>query len=464
MRKFDILKNVEISAFAAEGKSIAKVDGFVFFLDNAVPGDVADIQIIRLKKNFGEAKALTINQLSPLRETPKCEHFGVCGGCKWQHLSYTNQLQFKQQQVIDAFTKIGKIDFPEPLAIVGSSQIYKYRNRLDFTFSNSRWLTDAEIKDLATVYDRNALGFHVPGRFDKIVEVNHCHLQGGKSNEIRLFAGAFAREHKAEFYDFREQVGLLRQLVIRTTSTGQVMVIVWFCKEDDFNEMLLSALKVKFPEITSLNYIIDNKRNDSMNDVVVHPYSGIPYIVEEMEDLKFRIGPKSFYQTNSSQAYELYKVTRDFAGLTGSENVYDLYTGTGTIALFVAKMAAKVVGVEYVEEAIADAKLNAKENKINNAKFFAGDIKDVMNDDFVARHGKPDVIITDPPRVGMHEDVVQKIIEFSPAKIVYVSCNPATQARDLAWMNETYKVSRVQTVDMFPHTHHVENVVLLERR
>ncbi|MBX7180904.1 MAG: 23S rRNA (uracil(1939)-C(5))-methyltransferase RlmD [Bacteroidia bacterium] len=463
MRKFDILEKVEIAAFAAEGKSLARVDNFVLFLDKAVPGDVADIQVTKLKKNFGEAKVLKYHSYSNLRTQPACQHFGTCGGCKWQHLGYDKQLEFKTQQVKDALEKIGKLEFPAISPIIGSSKIYEYRNRLDFTFCNSRWLTNEEVKS-GLSFNQNVLGFHAPGRFDKVLAIEQCHLQAEPSNTIRNFARDYALEHGASFYDIRNQVGLLRQLVVRTTSTGEVMVIVWFNEEQKFNFMFLEALKSRFPEISSLVYTVNNKRNDSMGDLVMEIYSGKPYIEEEMEGLKFRVGPKSFYQTNSSQAYELYKVARDFAGLTGKEKVYDLYTGTGTIALFVAKMASKVIGVEYVEAAVEDAKLNAGLNGIGHTDFYAGDMKDVLNAGFIETHGKPDVVITDPPRAGMHEDVVRRIVEMGPQKVVYVSCNPATQARDLAWMDEVYRISKVQPVDMFPHTHHVENVVLLEKR
>ena len=463
MRKFDILEKVEIAAFAAEGKSLARVDNFVLFLEKAVPGDVADIQITKLKKNYGEAKVLKFHSYSTLRAQPACQHFGTCGGCKWQHLGYDKQLEFKTQQVVDALEKIGKLEFPPIMPILGSAKIYEYRNRLDFTYCNSRWLTTEEIKS-GQPFSQNVLGFHAPGRFDKVLEIDHCHLQPEPSNAIRNFSRAFALEHGASFYDIKNQAGLLRQLVIRTASTGEIMVIVWFNEANDFNELFMNALLVKFPQITSLVFAVNNKRNDSMSDLVVEIYAGKPVIEEVMEGLKFRVGPKSFYQTNSMQAYELYKVTRDFAGLTGKEKVYDLYTGTGTIALFVAKQASKVIGLEYVEAAVADARLNAELNGITHAQFFAGDMKDVLNAQFVETHGKPDVVITDPPRAGMHEEVVKRIVEMGPEKVVYVSCNPATQARDLAMMNEAFKIAKVQPVDMFPHTHHVENVVLLEKR
>ncbi len=460
-----IFENVEIIAAAAEGKALARVDNMVIFVPNAVPGDIADIQITKKQKKFYEGKAVRFEKYSDKRTQPQCEHFGLCGGCKWQHMDYKWQLFYKQQQVTDALTRIGKVEFPEVIPILGSKEIFNYRNRLDFSFSNKKWLTIEELTSQQEIPDHNALGFHIPGTFDKVLDINQCHLQGKLSEDIRKFVRDFSGKRKYDYFDIRIQAGFLRGLIIRTASTGEVMVIISFFKDDLKNrEELLSAVSEKFPQITSLLYVINGKGNDTFNDLKVHTFSGRDYIFESMEELRFKIGPKSFYQTNSAQAYELYKVAREFAGLTGKENVYDLYTGTGTIALFVAKHAKKVVGIEMIEAAIEDAKQNAKLNNISNTEFFAADMKDMFNASFIAQHGKPDVIITDPPRAGMHEDVVHCLADSGAEKIVYVSCNPASQARDLALLDGKYRIVKVQPVDMFPQTHHVENVVLLEKR
>ena len=460
-----VFENVEILAAAAEGKSVARVDSRVIFIANAVPGDVADIQITRKERKFFEGKAINFHKYSDKRVEPTCIHFGVCGGCKWQHMDYHWQLHYKQQQVFDALTRIGKVEIPELIPILGSKETFNYRNRLDFSFSNKKWLTNEEIEGGVEFADRNALGFHIPGTFDKVLDISECHLQGKLSEDIRKFVREFARANNYIFFDIKVQAGFLRILTIRTSSTGETMVIFQFYKDQpDAREELLNALAKKFPEITSLIYFINPKGNDTFHDLEVHLHAGRDHIFEAMEDLQFKIGPKSFYQTNSAQAYELYKITRDFAGLTGTENVYDLYTGTGTIALFVAKLAKKVIGIEMIAAAIEDAKQNAKLNNISNTEFFAADMNDMFNDAFIAQHGKPDVIITDPPRAGMHEDVVRCIARSGAKKIVYVSCNPASQARDLAILDEMYRIVKVQPVDMFPQTHHVENVVLLEKR
>jgi 23S rRNA (uracil1939-C5)-methyltransferase len=459
-----IFENVEILDTSSEGKAIARVNDMVIFVDNAVPGDIADIQITRKKSNYKEAKAIKFHHLSEKRIEPLCEHFGTCGGCKWQYLNYQEQLFYKEKQVKESLKRIGKIDFLEIDPILPSAKTSYYRNKLEFTFSDSRWLTSEEIKSGAE-FDRDALGFHIPGMFDKIVDVKHCYLQDDPSNAIRLEVKKFASENGYTFFNPRSQQGLLRNLLIRTTSTKEVMVLLAFHEDDkDLIKLMMGHLEEKFPEITSLLYVVNPKKNDTIFDLKVEAVKGPDYILEEMEGLKFRINAKSFYQTNSEQAYELYKITRNFAEIKPSDIVYDLYTGTGTIANFVARQAAKVVGIEYVEAAIEDAKTNSLINNISNTVFFAGDMKDMLTDEFIAANGKPRVIITDPPRAGMHQDVVNKLLELETERIVYVSCNPSTQARDLLMLDSKYKVTRVQPVDMFPHTHHVENVVLLEIR
>lgn len=461
-----IFENIEVIDAGAKGKSIAKApDGKVIFLNNTVPGDVVDVQTFKKRKAYYEGKATIFHKLSDKRTKPACEHFGTCGGCKWQDMAYEHQLFYKQKEVTNNLTRIGHIELPEVTPILGASNPYFYRNKMEFSFSDSRWLTVEEVQSDADLGDRNALGFHIPGMWDKILDIKKCHLQADPSNAIRNAVKTFAVENNLEFFNTRNQTGLLRTMMIRTSSTGDIMVMIQFFKEDKLKrELLLDFLAKTFPEISSLQYVINEKANDTIYDQEVICYKGQDHIFEEMEGLRFKINAKSFYQTNSDQAYELYKITRDFAGLTGNELVYDLYTGTGTIAQFVAKKAHKVVGVEAVPDAIKAAKENAQLNKINNVEFFVGDMKQVFNTEFIDAHGQPDVVITDPPRDGMHKDVVQQILNIAPKKIVYVSCNSATQARDLALMSSMYKVTKTQAVDMFPQTYHVENVVLLEKR
>ncbi len=456
------LENVEIGDMAAEGKCVVKHNDLVIFVEFGAPGDIVDIKVTSKKKNFAEGTITNFHKKSIFRTTPFCEHFGLCGGCKWQHIAYDTQLHYKQKLVQDALERIGKVSFPPLLPIVGSQNTTYYRNKLDFTFSNKRWLTKTEI-DAQGILERNTLGFHVPGRFDKVLEINHCFLQADPSNAIRLAVREFCLKNSYTFFDLIAQNGLMRNLIIRSSSIGELMVIVQFYENipEQINH-LLQYLANQFSQITSLMYVINNKGNETFNDLDITCFKGQPFIIENMEELQFQIGPKTFYQTNSTQAYELYKITREFAGLTGSELVYDLYTGAGTIANFVAKNTKKVIGIEYVPQAIEDAKINSKINNINNTAFFAGDMKNILNDEFILTHGKPDVIITDPPRAGMEIQVINKILEILPKKIVYVSCNPATQARDLALLNQNYSIKKVQPVDMFPQTHHVENVVLLE--
>jgi 23S rRNA (uracil1939-C5)-methyltransferase len=460
-----IFENIAVVDAGAKGKSIAKApDGKVIFIGNAIPGDVVDIQTTKKRTSYYEGDAIKFHTLSERRTEPRCIHFGVCGGCKWQNMGYEHQLYFKEKEVENNLKRIGKVELPEITPILGSSKQYYYRNKMEFSFSDSRWLTLEEIKSGKEIENRNALGFHIPGMWDKILDLKECHLQAEPSNSIRLAVREFAIKNKLEFFNTKNQEGFLRTLMIRTTSTGELMVLIQFFKEDKLNrELLLDFLSERFPEITSLLYVINSKANDTLYDQDVICYKGRDHIFEEMESLKFKINAKSFYQTNSEQAYELYKITRDFAGLTGNELVYDLYTGTGTIAQFVAKQAKKVVGIESVPEAIEAAKENAQLNGIDNVDFFVGDMKKVFTEAFIQQNGIPDIIITDPPRDGMHKDVVQQILNVGPQKVVYVSCNSATQARDLALMDEMYKVVKTQAVDMFPQTHHVENVVLLEK-
>ncbi len=464
--KKQVFTEVEIIDAGAKGKTIAKApDGKVIFVSNAVPGDIVDIQTFKKRKAYYEGKATVFHKLSNKRIEPKCEHFGTCGGCKWQHMDYKHQLHFKENEVVNNLKRIGHITLPEITPILGSKTQYFYRNKMEFSFSDSRWLSLDEIKSQDTIEDRNALGFHIPGMWDKILDINKCWLQADPSNAIRNQVKQFATQNNIAFYNTRNQTGLLRTLMIRTSSIGELMVLIQFYKEDvKKRELLLNHLKNTFPEITSLQYVINEKGNDTIYDQNVICFDGRDHIFEEMEGLKFKINAKSFYQTNSQQAYELYKITRNFAALTGNELVYDLYTGTGTIAQFVAKKAKKVIGVEAVPDAIIAAKENAILNNIDNVEFFVGDMKSVFNTDFITTHGKPDVIITDPPRDGMHKDVVQQILNISPSKIVYVSCNSATQARDLELLDSHYNVTKTQAVDMFPQTHHVENVVLLEKK
>lgn len=466
-KQLPLIENVEIIDIAAEGKAIAKIDDLVVFVPYVIPGDVVDLQITRKKNKYAEGKVVRFVSKSPNRVEAFCEHFGICGGCKWQVLPYSEQLKFKQKQVTDNLTRIGKIELPEITPILGSEKTEFYRNKLEFTFSNKKWLTLEQLNEGVSFdeMNMNALGFHIPGCFDKVLDIHKCWLQDDISNQIRNFIKSYCFDKGYTFFDLRNRGGLMRNIIVRTSTTGELMLIVIFYDDEKKQrEDLLNAIANQFPQITSLLYVINQKANDTIGDQEVLTWKGNDAIYEEMEGLKFKIGPKSFYQTNSEQAYNLYKVARDFAQLTGDELVYDLYTGTGTIANFVARQARQVVGIEYVEDAIIDARVNSEYNGIENTLFYAGDMKDILTQDFINQHGRPDVIITDPPRAGMHDDVINVILFAAPERIVYVSCNPATQARDLALMDEKYKVTKVQPVDMFPHTHHVENVVLLEKR
>lgn len=464
-KELPLIENVEIIDVAAEGKAIAKVDDLVVFIPYVVPGDVIDLQITRKKNKYAEGKPVRFISYSPNRTEAFCEHFGICGGCKWQVLPYAEQLKYKQKQVEDNLTRIGKIELPDIHHILGSEKTQFYRNKLEFTFSNKKWLTLEQINSGESFDNMNALGFHIPGMFDKVLDIDKCWLQEDISNQIRNFIRQYCYDKNYTFFDLRNRGGLMRNLIVRTSTTGELMVIVVFYDDEkEQQEDLLTAVATEFPQITSLLYIVNQKANDTITDQDVLVWKGNDCIYEEMEGLKFKIGPKSFYQTNSEQAYNLYKIARDFANLSGDELVYDLYTGTGTIANFVASKAKKVVGIEYVEDAILDARVNSQINKIDNTLFYAGDMKDILTQDFINEHGRPDVIITDPPRAGMHDDVIKTILFAEPDRIVYVSCNPATQARDLSLLDEKYKVERVQPVDMFPHTHHVENVVLLVKK
>ena len=464
-KELPLLEGVTITGVAAEGKAMAKVDGMALFVPFAAPGDVADIQITRKKNNFAEGRVVRFQQLSSLRSEPFCQHFGVCGGCKWQHLPYEEQLRYKQQQVEDSLTRIGKVELPAITPILGAPQTTFYRNKMEYTFSDKRWLTNEEVRSNKEFGQMNALGFHIPGMYDKVLDIQKCWLQDDLANRIRNSVRGYCLEYDYSFFDLRNQGGLMRTLLIRNSSIGEWMVIVVFFEDDrEKIEGLMDYLASEFPQITSLLYIINQKANDTITDQEVLVWKGRDHIIEEMEGLQFRIGPKSFYQTNSEQAHHLYEVARSFAQLTGEERVYDLYTGTGTIANFVARNAKEVIGIEYVEEAIADAKINSEINGIGNTRFYAGDMKNVLTAEFIAEQGRPDVVITDPPRAGMHDDVVQAILLAAPKRIVYVSCNPATQARDLNLLDTANRETRVQPADMFPHTHHVENVVLLEKR
>lgn len=464
IKKNFVLENLEVVDISTEGKAVARHEGLVVFIEGAVPGDIVDVMVHRKKNSFAEATIHKMIRLSEQRVKPVCQHFGTCGGCKWQNLGYHTQLKFKQKYVYDAFTRIGKLDFPEMMSILGNEKEYYYRNKLEFSFSNKKWLTKEQMHSEEIVENKNAVGFHIPGMFDKILDIHTCYLQEEPSSTIRNTVRDYALKNKLSFFDIRNKSGLLRTMVIRNTSIGEIMVVVsvfeWQEKE---LFALLDFLKQEFPQITSLQYVHNDKGNDTYFGLDIKTWYGRDHIIEEMEGLKFKISAKSFYQTNSEQAYTLYKITRDFAGLTGNELVYDLYTGTGTIANFVAEKAKKVIGVEYVEDAIKDAIENSKTNGIANTLFFAGNMKDVLNEDFLNTHGRPDVIITDPPRAGMDPEVVAVILKALPQKIVYVSCNPGTQARDLALMREHYRIVKTQAVDMFPQTAHVENVCLLER-
>ncbi len=474
-KPFPLLENVTIEAVAAEGKCVAHVNDMAVFVPFVVPGDVVDLQIRKKKHKYCEAEAVRIIERSSLRTTPMCDHFGICGGCKWQNLRYEEQLKAKQQQVYDQLSRIGKVELPEFMPILGSQKISEYRNKLEFGCANKRWYTKEEIAQMPPREEgtegnlnESAIGFHITGAFDKIYPISKCHLMDDLHNQIRNEIRDYTLAHHFTYYDIRQQVGLLRDMVFRNSNTGEWMLILQFHYDepgdDEKAQQLLAHIAEKFPQLTSILYVDNQKGNDTFGDLDLTLYKGTDHIFETMEDLRFKVGPKSFYQTNTDQAYHLYCVARNFAGLTGSELVYDLYTGTGTIANFVARKARKVVGIEYVPEAIEDAKINSQINHIDNTLFYAGDMKDILTDEFVARHGRPDVIITDPPRAGMHPDVVNVILNAAPQRVVYVSCNPATQARDLALMDAQYRVARVQPVDMFPHTPHVENVVLLEKR
>jgi 23S rRNA (uracil1939-C5)-methyltransferase len=467
-KELPLLEKITITDVAAEGMALAKVDDLVVFVPYVVPGDVVDLQVKRKKHRYAEAVAVKFHEYSALRAQPFCQHYGVCGGCKWQCLPYEEQIRYKQKQVFDNLTRIGKVELPEISPILGSQKTQCYRNKLEFTFSNKRWLTEEEVRADVHYDQMNAVGFHIPGAFDKVLAIEKCWLQDDISNQIRNAIRDYAYEHGFSFFNLRTQEGLLRNLMIRTSTTGELMVLMQCCLKDEADRPrmmeILEFVGDRFPQISSLLYVVNNKCNDTIGDLQVEVFRGNDHIFEEMEGLRFKIGPKSFYQTNSEQAYVLYKVAREFAGLTGDELVYDLYTGTGTIANFVSRRARKVIGIEYVPEAIEDAKVNSRINGIHNTLFYAGDMKDILTQDFINEHGRPDVIITDPPRAGMHTDVINTILFAEPRRIVYVSCNPATQARDLQLLDAKYKVMKVQPVDMFPHTHHVENVVLLERR
>lgn len=461
-----ILENIQITDCAAEGKSLARVNDMVVFVPFCVPGDIVDLQVRKKRHSYMEAEVIRFVEKSAVREEPFCEHFGVCGGCKWQNLPYDKQLEMKQRQVYEQLTRIGKVELPEFMPILGSQKTREYRNKLEFGCSNKRWMTREEIASGEPAGEMRAIGFHITGAFDKILPIHNCHLMDGLQNEIRNFIYQYAIDNDLTFFDLRQQTGLLRDVMVRNSNTGEWMVLVQFHYDEEGDRerslQLMEALAEKFPQITSLLYVDNQKCNDTFGDLELTLYKGNDHIFETMEGLRFKVGPKSFYQTNTDQAYHLYSVARQFAGLTGEEVVYDLYTGTGTIANFVARSAKKVIGIEYVPEAIEDAKVNSDINGIGNTLFFAGDMKDILTDEFIAAHGRPDVIITDPPRAGMHPDVVETILRAKPRRIVYVSCNPATQARDLQLLDRLYKVAAVQPVDMFPHTPHVENVVALE--
>ncbi len=471
-RKSKLYEQVTIVDAGAEGAAVAKPEERVVFVPFGAPGDVVDIEVFKKKRNYFEGRIRKIHTYSDKRTEPDCRHFGLCGGCKWQHLDYEWQLFYKQKQVKDNLERIAKVDFPEIQPIIRSNTPYYYRNKLEFTFSNRKWLTDGAPSETHTANDMNGLGFHLPGMFDRILDIEHCHLQSDPSNAIRLFVRKLAMDNDLSFYNVKNHEGLLRNLIIRTTSTGDLMVIlVTGCEDEVVTQTLLPALAKAFPEITSLMYVVNEKKNDIINDLPVHLFSGKPYITETMpaplaghQSISYRIGPVSFYQTNSNQAERLYKTTFDFAGFDGGERVYDLYTGTGTIANYVAAYVKEVIGIEYVADAVKDARLNADLNNIPNTTFFAGDMAKLLTDEFVTENGKPDVIITDPPRAGMHPKVIEQLLHIQAERIVYISCNPATQARDLAMLDQVYEIKAVQPVDMFPQTQHVENVVLLHLR
>ncbi len=467
-KSLPVLENITITDYAAEGKALARVNELVVFVPFAVPGDVVDLQVRRKKHSYCEAEIIRFIKYSERRVKPFCQHFGICGGCKWQNIPYDEQLRMKQKQVYDQLTRIGKVNLPEFNQILGSVKTQGYRNKLEFGCSNRRWLTQEEIASGSDFTQMNAVGFHITGAFDKILPIEKCWLMDDLQNKIRNAIRDYAYEHDIVFYDIRRQCGLLRDIMVRNSDTGEWMVLIQFHYEKDEDEViaknLLQHIADSFPEITSLLYVNNQKGNDTFNDLNIEVFKGNDYIYETMDGLTFKVGAKSFYQTNTKQAYHLYSVVRDFANLTGNELVYDLYTGTGTIANFVSRYAKRVIGIEYVPEAIEDAKINSEINNISNTLFFAGDMKDILTESFISENGTPDIIITDPPRAGMHPDVVQTIIKTAPKRIVYVSCNPATQARDLSLLDNLYEVVAVQPVDMFPHTPHVENVVLLNRR
>lgn len=464
-KELPILENVSITSVGAEGNSVARVNDLVVFIPYGAPGDVVNVKLDRKKHSYAEGHIVDFIEKSSNRTEPGCKHYGTCGGCRWQHLPYQEQLVWKHKQVSDALTRIAKVELPEIRPTLGSDNIYGYRNKMEYTFSNKKWLTFEQLNSGQEFPDRDAVGFHISGAFDKVLDIEECHLQEKLGDEIRNFLRDFAKENGLSFYDLRNNCGFLRTLMIRTLTTGQSMVVLSVGEHNDSAiKLVMEALKNNFPQITSLMYVVNTKVNDTIGDLNIELYSGTPYIEEEMEGLRFRIGPKSFYQTNSRQAHKLYSVARDMAELTGNELVYDLYTGTGTIANFVARNARKVIGIEYVEDAIKDAFINSKTNGIENTDFYAGDMKDILTDEFIEKHGRPDVMIVDPPRAGMHENVVNVILNAEPKTIVYVSCNPATQARDIALLDAKYKVVDVQPVDMFPHTQHVENVAKLVLR
>ncbi|MBR0201809.1 MAG: 23S rRNA (uracil(1939)-C(5))-methyltransferase RlmD [Bacteroidaceae bacterium] len=467
-KELPLLEGVTIEAVAAEGKALVHVNDLVVFVPFAIPGDVVDLQLTKKKHSYAEAEVVCLVKPSPDRIAPFCQHFGVCGGCKWQMLPYELQLRAKQKQVVDALTRIGKVELPECMPILGSKKTREYRNKLEYGFSNKRWLTKEQIISGEPFERQESVGYHAGGSWDKILPIEECHLMAPINDRLRLTIRDYAYELGLTFFDAREHVGLLRGMMIRLSNEGTLMLLIQFCiltpEEQTQAEALLQFLKETFPELTSLLWVNNTKFNDTFGDLPIQVYSGEDHIFLAMEGLRFKVGAKSFYQTNTEQAYELYSVARRFAGLTGDEVVYDLYTGTGTIANFVARQARRVIGIEYVPEAIEDAKVNSSLNNITNTEFFAGDMKDILTDDFIAEHGRPDIIITDPPRAGMHGDVVKTILRAAPQRIVYVSCNPATQARDLSLLDEAYRVVAIQPVDMFPHTQHVENVVLLEKR
>ncbi|MCH5218997.1 MAG: 23S rRNA (uracil(1939)-C(5))-methyltransferase RlmD [Muribaculaceae bacterium] len=468
-KQLPLLHNFEITGVAAEGNAIGKLETesgrLAVFIPYGAPGDIADVQLVRKKHSYAEGRIVDIVTPSPIRIAPRCDHYGVCGGCRWQHIPYPDQLRFKQQHVEDALQRIAKVELPETSPIIGSPDAWEYRNKMEYTFSNKKWLTFEELATGEEFSDRDCAGFHIPGAFDKVLDVERCYLQKDLGNQIRNFVKNYGKEHNLSFYDLKNNAGFLRTMMVRLSSAGESMLVMVFGEDTpDMIKEVMDAIRQKYPEITSLLYVVNTKLNDTIADLPIHLHSGREFIYERMEGLTFRIGPKSFYQTNSAGAYQLYKVVRKLADIKGNELVYDLYTGTGTIANFVSKNARKVIGIEYVEDAIKDARINSADNNIDNTLFFAGDMKDVLTEEFISEHGRPDIIITDPPRAGMHENVIKVILEAAPEKIVYVSCNPATQARDIALLDSHYQVMAVQPVDMFPHTHHVENVALLTRR